>query len=459
MKTIKTLLMLLLLGTVSAAAQKEIQVMEPDGFTTESPIDVTRENSYVQMNYGVEGMIGHYITSMVFKGYNPGKELTRHLKVTLKFNSGTIYTVYDGDYTIPSGGTAEECIPLLELNFAKPVRANNYNFTLIIESSGEAASEPVYFESKSLTAVDKPVVTVRITQEPANFDGTVKGQDGKPVAGAQVCVYKYNYEKEAVDCEYTGKADADGKFSVMVADASITYQLAVTADGYADYVVDVPFYVGGTASNILPAPSGSVVLYNRVDFTAGQQASIILPEAPDPSWGRYYRLARQEGNSIIFEREYMPQANVPYVIFPERDFSLNVGDYDLKNLPEPGYVPFATVTDERLWGLHGSYQNINIHPCSVGSQLMLDSTPDCVSGMGGSQPRIGVFRAYLQAKWDSSIEYANPLLMFAGEPTAIEAIETTTQQTQATYDLQGRRIDGQPRQGIYIRDGRKVVVK
>ena len=27
------------------------------------------------------------------------------------------------------------------------------------------------------------------------------------------------------------------------------------------------------------------------------------------------------------------------------------------------------------------------------------------------------------------------------------------------YDLQGRRIDGQPRQGIYIRDGRKVVVK
>ena len=34
-----------------------------------------------------------------------------------------------------------------------------------------------------------------------------------------------------------------------------------------------------------------------------------------------------------------------------------------------------------------------------------------------------------------------------------------TSEPAIVYDLQGRRIDGQPRQGIYIRDGRKVVVK
>lgn len=298
-----------------------------------------------------------------------------------------------------------------------------------------------------------------VLAQQASFCGMVNNQDGGPIAGAHVRVYRYNHEKAAVEYEYTDDTDADGCFSVMVADANTTYQLAVTADGYADYVVDVPFFVGGGAYSIFPAPSGNVVLYNRLDFTAGQQASIILPETPDPSWGRYYRLDRQEGNDIIFEREYMPQANVPYVIFPERDFSLNLGDYDLKNLPEPGYVPFATVTDERQWGLHGSYQNINIHPVAVGSQLLLDSTPDCVAGKGGSQPRIGAFRAFLQARGDSSIGYANSKLMFAGEPTVIETIETSKNSAQPTYDLQGRRLTQQPRKGVYVRDGRKVVVK
>ena len=60
---------------------------------------------------------------------------------------------------------------------------------------------------------------------------------------------------------------------------------------------------------------------------------------------------------------------------------------------------------------------------------------------------------------DSSIGYANSKLMFAGEPTAIETIETSKNSAQPTYDLQGRRLTQQPRKGVYVRDGRKVVVK
>ena len=115
-----------------------------------------------------------------------------------------------------------------------------------------------------------------VLAQQASFCGMVNNQDGEPIAGAHVRVYRYNYEKAAVEYEYTDDTDADGCFSVMVADANTTYQLAVTADGYADYVVDVPFFVGGGAYSIFPAPSGNVVLYNRLDFTAGQQASICL---------------------------------------------------------------------------------------------------------------------------------------------------------------------------------------
>jgi hypothetical protein len=35
----------------------------------------------------------------------------------------------------------------------------------------------------------------------------------------------------------------------------------------------------------------------------------------------------------------------------------------------------------------------------------------------------------------------------------------TNTQISSTYDLQGRRLTGAPRKGVYIRDGRKVVVK
>ncbi len=34
-----------------------------------------------------------------------------------------------------------------------------------------------------------------------------------------------------------------------------------------------------------------------------------------------------------------------------------------------------------------------------------------------------------------------------------------TQERRAFFDLQGRRVEGQPRRGLYIRDGRKTVVK
>ena len=36
---------------------------------------------------------------------------------------------------------------------------------------------------------------------------------------------------------------------------------------------------------------------------------------------------------------------------------------------------------------------------------------------------------------------------------------TRSHDTSTIYDLQGRRLDGVPQRGVYIRDGRKVVVK
>lgn len=50
-------------------------------------------------------------------------------------------------------------------------------------------------------------------------------------------------------------------------------------------------------------------------------------------------------------------------------------------------------------------------------------------------------------------------MFFSSEATAIEAVAAEGQRIrQAVYDLSGRRVDN-PQKGIYIIDGRKVVIK
>ena len=43
--------------------------------------------------------------------------------------------------------------------------------------------------------------------------------------------------------------------------------------------------------------------------------------------------------------------------------------------------------------------------------------------------------------------------------TGIAGVHTRTDAAPAVYDLQGRRLTKQPQRGVYIQDGKKVVVK
>lgn len=50
-------------------------------------------------------------------------------------------------------------------------------------------------------------------------------------------------------------------------------------------------------------------------------------------------------------------------------------------------------------------------------------------------------------------------LLNDGTSTSISGISMPRRQSEAIYDLQGRRINGKPTRGIYIKDRRKVVVR
>ena len=231
------------------------------------------------------------------------------------------------------------------------------------------------------------------------FEGTVTNQDGQPIQGANVCIRR-NTEAGFNNFEYYATTDANGHYKVTVESdnnfsQSVIYFMTVKAEGYPVYDYHKSFNLDGSLSNYFPK---EITLWNRINFIKDQMATIILPEAPDPTLGRYYRYDHLEGpggHAAVFALEEEPKANVPYVIFPNSDFSIDLTQYDLDNLPEPTFAPLVPDDTYSLYGFYGVYT----HYASLDCKYILDDTPDCCKGDFSRYivPRIGPFRAYLYA--------------------------------------------------------------
>lgn len=282
--------------------------------------------------------------------------------------------------------------------------------------------------------------------DPVCYEGTVTDQNGNAIVGANVCLYTTNLESHDRDFEYKGVTDANGNYSIMVAESDKFYSLSVESDGYPDFVMDLGFAVKETVGSLYPAPK-DITLWNRLDFKKDKRATIILPEAPDASWGRYYRKDHCEGRTVYFVREESPQANVPYFIFPAADFSIDLSKYDMKNLPTPGIVSLNDETADERFAFCGSYTNMSV----LG--FVMDDTPDCGNGVvedgKADYPRVGAFRAYFTSRNSMSV-------VFEGEPTGISHI-TSTSMDSSVFDLQGRKLVGTSTKDIFVKNGKKIV--
>ena len=458
MKTLK-FLFFLLWRVLPLQAQEytvwEFTVQETANRNMVYPIDVTVEKSTSKMefdfNHDLENISSNeQVTKLTFKGYNPGEAQKRHVKVWLSDHfSNDDKCLFDADCTISQGGSAEESITLLELTLDEPYRyRGGQNTCIVIESTGTPSEQPLVFEQQD----GHPIVTITAQTEVAYFTGTVRDQDGNAIQDACVNIFR-PIDGDAM-LSYTANTDSEGGYSVRVEHGSRSYYLTASASGYPDYEVDIfPFFINGNP--ILPAPSVDIVMTNRLDFKTGQQATIILPESPDPSWGRYYRLDRRNDEyDAIFVRESSPQANVPYVIFPEKDFCIDLARYDKQNLPEAGCLLFPDSNEENPQGLYGTYHSRIAHQMSVLNASVLDSTPDCMADASNGMPRIGAFRAYLAGY---HIGENNPKIMFTDETNTISDIPADKISATPLYDLQGRRLNDVPQKGTYIRNGRKYV--
>jgi hypothetical protein len=491
MKPIKILLLQIFLGALTVSAQEyatyeELLPSEGDTLVANYPIDVTKESTTVTYKYystSSNMRVGDMFAGITYMGYNPGKELTRHIKVWMWNSNGEkdLEPLFDGDCVIPSGGSADEHIPLLNLEFSNLRKKTEYYFLyLTIESVGEVTDTPLYFEHKAETRNrSTPVCKLKIMSEVKYLVGMVKNQDGCPVAGAEL--YLHPITGDFGMCKAV--TDEDGHYTLRVNYSNFTYPITVSAPGCAKYEGMESRGNEATAVMLTDAETTTernFTLYDKVVYKKDRRATIILPVAPDPNWGEYFRLARRDTTNIIFELEESPQANVPYVIFPNRDFELNINDYDLEQEPGKIELPFhdGLTRSFQYASFYGSYMDQDF-PLMLNryyeSVVLFDETPDCTVFPGTLFfGRVGPCRAFLQyvRNWPTDVTVIfdrNPSPVFNGIGDAPRLMNNEEMNNEAgtMFDLQGRRINsdmvkssnGQIRPGVYIRNGKKIVKK
>ena len=228
-------------------------------------------------------------------------------------------------------------------------------------------------------------------------------------------------------------------------DDAEAYAVTYKADPYHDEVMSFIRQLQGVAEPIT--------------YTEGQMATIILPEAPDASKGKYYRLDRIEEGKIIFEQELQPRARVPYIIVPNEDFSIDLSTLDLQGLQSD------TVSVDGI-SFIGSYVSKTFDYQEGFYIEIIDTTPDC---RYDESCVIGALRAYLLVHWDDPYNQGGtkvpPLerleIVLRDDGTGIKSIDNGQLiMDNSVYDLSGRKIiNGKLPQGIYIEEGKKRVAK
>ena len=420
-----------------------------DGYTV-SPIDVTVEHSTTTLEWGVgsyELCKGDRIVCISFRGYNLGPETVRHIKITMNDDyTKEAKTICDSQFKIPHGGSAEEPIVLLKVQLDQTYDlASNAAKKLILECSGEVSDTPLYLETYSGQAF--PYISAII--EKKELTGTVVTQDGTPIEGAEVRLYNETYNTLIVIAE----TDSVGKYSAVVR-KNLEMQGTVIAKGCAPY--HEQFFWD------LESEEQDVVLTNAVHYKTGQQASIILPVKPDPTVARYYKLVRREegfngtGIHLIFNRENDPLPNVPYIIFPECDFDISLADYDLDALPDMIFEPLPYDNGElKMAGIYGAYSNKQIFITDDSTSFYnLDemSLDNCLLNNSDRFFRTPPFRCYIR---DKNLSASN--FVFVDDASSIDSLKEDKKGLPTLFDLQGRRLNAEPKHGVYIRNGKKVV--
>ena len=287
---------------------------------------------------------------------------------------------------------------------------------------------------------------------------------------------------------FTG--NAAGRMIYVPAGTVDTYKAANGWKTYAEFIAEMPITdvtltdgQGITAFDNLKGKPGAVT-YQR-SFTSGTASTVCLPFAYVKKTGEaFYTFSgiTKNGDEYVADMTEVTTAaltaNKPYLFMPSAtgntDFS---GTYAIPATLEAGSV---TKGD---WTFQGTYETIEWTTAPTG---IYGFSGQAVGGISqgqfvkvGAYVRISPMRCYLKYK-NGSADYAGArsengtndevlpetikvrLISANGTVTAIGSLSTKTGEVtldnDAWYSLDGRRV-ANPAKGVYVKNGRKVVIK
>lgn len=195
-------------------------------------------------------------------------------------------------------------------------------------------------------------------------------------------------------------------------------------------------------------------------FSANVPSTVCLPFKPDAtSNGKYYTYKSNDDTQITLTTVDAPQAATPYFFYPSNATTLSSTTSQT--------ISTVTTADELTSNsLHGVYAGTSLSGVS-GTAYGMASTAFTYNGNKypagtfvkfSSSAYLNPFRAYLLLSSSSSAKAAVMRMVVDDTPTGINSLQKATEAETPYYNLQGMKT-AVPTKGIYIHNGKKIIMK
>ena len=433
---------------------------------------------------------GNKIAKMVVRGVST-KESTHAAKIwianTTDETLGDKWTpastddmtlVFDDNFTIPMtydpSYQPEKKVDLMTIEFKAPfvydgngirlvVQTNyvdDYNYDAYFEGdtkeklcyimytdNEDSSTKEANWESATKVEQKTPVVHFYVANDPVVFSGKVTDKSGNAIAAADITLKSDNVE-------YYATTDDEGNYTANVVKADRAYNVEVEAAGYKN--------ASEPMADIAAAQTTKLALAD-LTVAAGEKAFVMLPYAISAaelaaSEAKFYELTEVADNKAVFCLAADVEAYKPYMMVANSDFAKDMSAYD-EAIDLSNESAFAVGEANEL-----GYLSRRFIPSVAGklTYRLVDGKFTAIDSAAAAE--------------DNSLRYAAPfeaILEVADQADEIEVVvkdvatginEVNVDNADAkVYNIAGVRVSDKGvkglKSGLYIKNGKKVVVK
>lgn len=467
---------------------------------------------YTPEDLGLIG--GEKISKITIKGYNTQTGYVSDVAVFYQWvdeteeaqpaaeafsTEGMTQVVDLADYAWQAVGSSSEHVDMLTIQFPEPVvypagkslRLKFHAYADGYKSGGQFQSSTWQkncwqrqndgtgkgdIQTKSWSSKYLPVLNLSLVVTPISISGNVTDTEGNAAEGATVTLVSTDGD----NIQYEGTTDATGAYNVNVIQSSRTYDVIVTKDGKEDYADAVEFPESKTTdftlyevanlndeTNGVTAIESALVKINlglKPGFNAIALPVALTSDEVTAIFGedaKVYEFVSVDGEidaiAHFFAKTDGMDAGVPYLL-------------EIAEAPAPFKVKGrAVVTDTPSVAHYAVNFTATYAPMAVTDDMFfltadnyLSTTAAATHGLSfvdndAEAETLPAFRAYVKHREGRELQTLHFDILT--DYTGIEGVAADFDENAEIYNLQGIRVKNPVRGGVYIVNGKKVLLK